>query len=412
MSLSLRDRSESNWSLNPQISLRVVLGLMIPGLGLTAALLSLYGYAAWKAVSRRHLDRVSFRLLTYALVANFVYGVSFTMNTLAGYPGWRCSFSSFLVNSSLMFSGCIIFCIALNVPLVVVQNINGQAMEKYYVAGTVLICLICNVPLYASGNLGWDAVSQTCWFNNPDKEARFRWIIGTQISWLFIFAVGEAGAFLIILGYLVRHEFYLIRCPAHTETTYSSEGAGSTILKFRNIILRIGLYPLVSCVLNLTVGVVDLRQSRKYAMEAPEWTKFDVILMLVTVVICAGRPLIYGLLAATDPSFIRALNALRHPDAESLTQFGSRSYCLSTIVDIPPDETCSYDSEALHNDCAQQERMRATQESSTAPERDLGMGKPWWPYIEHDTSVSATRLSISRPAPTLSTIDVDLMCHI
>jgi hypothetical protein len=55
----------------------------------------------------------------------------------------------------------------------------------------------------------WDAVSQTCWFNNPDKEARFRWIIGTQISWLFIFAVGEAGAFLIILGYLVRHEVRL-----------------------------------------------------------------------------------------------------------------------------------------------------------------------------------------------------------
>ncbi|KAJ7852798.1 hypothetical protein B0H14DRAFT_3865982 [Mycena olivaceomarginata] len=353
MSLSLRDRSESNWSLNPQISLRVVLGLMIPGLGLTAALLSLYGYAAWKAVSRRHLDRVSFRLLTYALVANFVYGVSFTMNTLAGYPGWRCSFSSFLVNSSLMFSGCIIFCIALNVPLVVVQNINGQAMEKYYVAGTVLICLICNVPLYASGNLGHVLIPvETCWFNNPDKEARFRWIIGTQISWLFIFAVGGAGAFLIILGYLVTHEFYgsLIRRPAHTETTYSSEGAGSTILKFRNIILRIGLYALASCVLNLTVGVIDLRQSRKYTMETPEWTKLDVILLLVTVATCAGRPLIYGLLAATDPSFVRALSALWHPEAESQAQFGGHNYCLSTIVDILPDEACSYDSEALHND--------------------------------------------------------------
>ncbi|KAJ7766600.1 hypothetical protein B0H14DRAFT_3510003 [Mycena olivaceomarginata] len=42
---------------------------------------------------------------------------------------------------------------ALNVPLVVMYKINGQAMEKYYVAGT-LICLICNVPSYASGHLG------------------------------------------------------------------------------------------------------------------------------------------------------------------------------------------------------------------------------------------------------------------
>ncbi|KAJ7726972.1 hypothetical protein B0H14DRAFT_3518956 [Mycena olivaceomarginata] len=391
MSPLLCDRLESDWSLNPQISyvtirevglltnpptsLRVVLGLMIPGLGLTAVLLSLYGYAAWKVVSRRHLDRVSFRLLTYALVANLVFGVSFTMTILAGYPGWRCSLSSFLLNSSLMFSGCTFFCIALNVPLVVVQNINGQAMEKYYVAGTVLICLICNVPLYASGNLGHVLIPfETCWFNNPDKEARFRWIIGTQISWLFIFAVGGAGAFLIILGYLVTHEFYLIRCPAHTETTYSSEGAGSTILKFRNIILRIGLYPLASCVLNLTVGVIDLRQSRKYTMETPEWTKLDVILLLVTVATCAGRPLIYGLLAATDPSFVRALSALRHPKVESQAQFGGRNYCLSTIVDIPPDEACSYDSEALHNDRAQQEWMRTAQENSTVPERDLGTG--------------------------------------
>ncbi|KAJ7352159.1 hypothetical protein DFH08DRAFT_990318 [Mycena albidolilacea] len=259
------------------------------------------------------------------------------MSTLAGYPGWRCSFTSFLSNLSIMFSGCLFL-------LVVVQNISGQAMEKYYVAGAVLICLICNIPLYASGNLGHVLIPvETCWFNNPDKEARFRWVIGTQISWMFIFAVGEAGAFLIILGYLVTHEFYLLRRPAHTETAYSSEGAGSTILKFRNIILRIGLYPLVSCVLNLTVGVIDLH-----------------------VATCAGRPLIYGLLAATDPSFIRALNALRHPEAESPMQSGGRSYCLSTIVNIPPDDTYSYDSESLHNDCAQQERMHAAQESSTS----------------------------------------------
>jgi hypothetical protein len=148
---------------------------------------------------------------------------------------------------------------------------------------------------------------------------------------------------------------------------------------------------------------------------------------------CAGRPLIYGLLAATDPvrlvfrsslyrqyaadsitiqSFIRALKALRHPEAESPTQFGGRSYCLSTIVDMPPHETCFHDSEALHNDGAQQEWMRAAQESSTGPERDLRMGEEYWSYLGHDTSVSATRLSISRPAPTLPTIDVDLVYHI
>jgi hypothetical protein len=57
---------------NPPTSLRVILGVIIPGLGLTTALLALYGYAAWKVVSRRYLDRVSFRLLTYALIAQCV----------------------------------------------------------------------------------------------------------------------------------------------------------------------------------------------------------------------------------------------------------------------------------------------------------------------------------------------------
>ncbi|KAJ7812700.1 hypothetical protein B0H14DRAFT_2856061, partial [Mycena olivaceomarginata] len=99
----LRDRFESDWSLNPQISPRVILGLIIPVFGLTTALLALYGYAAWKVVSRRYLDRVSFHPPTYTLIAQYVelplvFGVSFTMSTLAGYPGWRCSFTSFLSN--------------------------------------------------------------------------------------------------------------------------------------------------------------------------------------------------------------------------------------------------------------------------------------------------------------------------
>ncbi|KAJ7305677.1 hypothetical protein DFH08DRAFT_976227 [Mycena albidolilacea] len=386
MSLSLRDTSKS-W--DSKTYARVTLGLVIPGLGLTMALLALYGYAAWNLVSRRYLDRVSFRLLTYALVANLVFGVSFTMSAVGGSPGWRCSLSTFLANSSLMFSSCIFFCIALNVPLVVVQNINGRAMEKYYVAGTTLICLICNVVPYASGNLGHVLIPTKMGRSQPDLLT----------SWIIITVVGEVGAFLIILGYLVTHEIHLLRRPAHTEATYSSQGAGSTILKLRNIILRIGLYPLASCVLNLTVAVFDLHEFIKLEAEASESTKLDMILMFANVASCAGRPLIYGLLAATDPSFIRALHALRNPEAEAETQFYGRSGCLSTIVDIPLHEISSFDSEALDN------HMR-----STMPGPGLEVGKEWRSYLEHDTSGATTSLSISRPAPTLPAIDV--VCHI
>ncbi|KAJ7305590.1 hypothetical protein DFH08DRAFT_976161 [Mycena albidolilacea] len=296
MLISLRTRSDS-WSLDPRIYSRVILGLIIPGSGLTTALLVVVGYAAWNIVSRRYLDRVSFRLLTYALVAHLIFGVSFAMATLARHPDWRCSLLSFVTNSkfvlqqfSMMFSSCI-FCMALNVP----GRVQYQRPRdgKYYIAGTTLICLIFTVPPYASGNLGWDAVSQTCWYNSPNTEVRFRWVIGRQSSPIIIAAAGEVSAFLIIIHLLCR--------PPHTEGTYSSEGPGSTILKFRNIILRIGLYPLISCLLNITTTGIDLYKSRKYKMEAFGMTKCDNILILAGIAKCAGRPLMYGLLTPTDP---------------------------------------------------------------------------------------------------------------
>ncbi|KAJ7832731.1 hypothetical protein B0H14DRAFT_3463169 [Mycena olivaceomarginata] len=338
MLVSLRARSES-WSLDPRVYPRVILGLIIPGLGLNTALLALFGYTTWNYVDLRDqvytTDHVS-----------LVFGVSFAMSSLAGYQDWRCSLLSFLTGLSLMFSLCIFFCMALNVPLVVVYKISGQAMEKYYLAGTALISLICMVPPYASGNLGHVPIpTKTCWFNGADPAARFRGVFGTQISWI-IMAVGEIGAFLIIVGYLVTRELHLLWRPAHA---YSSEGPGSTILKFRNIILRVGLYPLTSCLLSITTVGINLYESRKHKMEGIQMTKLDTILTLVSIANTAGRPLIYGLLAATDPSLIRALQALRHPDTETETQLCRRSGCLSTIVEIPP-ETSFDDGEAFDND--------------------------------------------------------------
>ncbi|KAJ7314297.1 hypothetical protein DFH08DRAFT_895903 [Mycena albidolilacea] len=408
MLVSLRTRSES-WSLNPRIYLRVILGLIIPGLVLSTTLLALFGYATWNVVSRRYLDRVSFRLLTYALVAHLVFGVSFATSSLAGYQDWRCSLMSFLTSLSVMFSSCIFFCMALNVPLVVVYKISGQAMEKYYVAGTTLISLICMVPPYASGNLGWDSVSKTCWFNGADPAARFRWVLGTQISWI-IMAVGEIGAFLIIVGYLVTHELHLLWRPAHT---YSSEGAGSTILKFRNIILRIGLYPLTSCLLSITTVGINMHE---YKMEGIKMTKLYVRFnelcnttlthcqLRAAIAISAGRPLIYGLLAATDPSFIHALQALRHPDTETETQLCRCSGCLSTIVETPP-ETSFDDGEALDNDHVPQECMRR-RESSAAPNSDLEVGKRSQFYFRHSMSGATASLSMCKPASNSPAVDV------
>ncbi|KAJ7804609.1 hypothetical protein B0H13DRAFT_2158749 [Mycena leptocephala] len=298
MSLILSPRSSPP---STQIYAQVVLGLIIPGVTLTTALLTLCGYAAWNPVSRRHLDRVSFRLLIYALVAHLVYGVAFAISSFMASPGWGCDLMTFLFNLSLMFSAGMFFCMALNLPLVIAHNVSGQKMEKYYVLGTTLVSLICNVAPYASGKLGWDAINGTCWYRSTNPAEMMRWLIGTQTFWIMLSAVGEVGAFLTIIGYLVAYELDMRPFPPESQfkTTYSSEAshrAGFTILRFRNVILRVGLYPLVSCLLNISTSVIDV-----YQLKNPESSAFNWGLNLTDIAIYAGRPLIYGLLAATDP---------------------------------------------------------------------------------------------------------------
>ncbi|KAF8142603.1 hypothetical protein K438DRAFT_1994770 [Mycena galopus ATCC 62051] len=310
-----------SWSPDTQINAGVTLGLTIPGLGLTTVLLALCGYAAWNPVSRRYLDRVSFRLLIYTQVAHLVLCVILTVGpgTLKADLGWRCDLLAFFTDTILMFSAGMFFCMALNLPLVLAHNVDGQKLEKYYVLGTTLLCLICNIAPYASGHLG-------------------------HTFWIMISAVGELAAFLIIVGYLVGYELETRRFLRDVDSQFknstcssgSSNHPGATIRMFRNIILRIGLYPLVSCLPNVTASALNL-----YLIRHPELTKLGWRIYVTTLALCAGRPLIYGLLAATDPSFIRALRALRNPEEKSAPHsralWRSAQY-LSTIIDMPPRE--------------------------------------------------------------------------
>ncbi|KAJ7619773.1 hypothetical protein DFH06DRAFT_1060860 [Mycena polygramma] len=302
-------------------SSRVILGLMIPGICLTTVLLILYAYAAWNPISRRYLDRVSFRLLVYALLAHLVYGTFFVVGALAASSGWRCGLFAFVTNLSLMFSAGMFFCMALNLPLVLAYHVNGQKMEKYYILGTAFICLVCNLPPYASGNLGLYAVdgSETCWYRGPNRASIRGWLIGTQTFWMLLASTGEVTSFFIIVGYLIVHELDTRYFRTDSRLNASCDSSvlrppGSTIRRFRNIILRIGLYPLVSCLINISASVLDL-----YVMMHPQ-APLTWRLNIGDLAIYAARPLIYGLLAATDPSFLRAFRALRHPDSEGLVK--------------------------------------------------------------------------------------------
>ncbi|KAJ6544455.1 hypothetical protein B0H19DRAFT_301214 [Mycena capillaripes] len=383
---------------------RVVLGLTIPGISLTAALLILFGYAALNPASRRHLDRVSFRLLVYALVANLIYGIIYLIGTISAPPGWTCDLLAFFNKLSMMFSAGMCFCMALNLPLVLAYNVNGQKMEKFYIFGTALVCFVCNILPYVTGNLGLHTVngSEACWYRSTISPKTTRWLVGTQTVWVLLASAGEVCAFLIIVGYLVAYElntryFHTDSRLNATSASGESPAPGFTIPMFRNIILRIGLYPLVSCLLNISTSALDLYMSTHSVTELG-W--------LSDLVIYSARPLIYGLLAATDPSFLRALKALRHP--ESMAQFETQArhaslsaQCLSTVIDIPEEKEEVHFAAGFDKDDAREAPTSSASGPEDGQEQSIDEGHPPNPQI----GMPIITLPVQRAS-------IDIVCHI
>ncbi|KAJ7750726.1 hypothetical protein DFH07DRAFT_1034124 [Mycena maculata] len=272
--------------------------------------LGAYAWTAWNPVSRPHLNRVSFRLLVYALVANLM-NASMMISGTRVTAGAGCNLKAFFANACLMFAGVMFFSMALNLQLVLVHGVNGQKLERCYVLGGLLMAAACNIPPYAAGALGLYHAS--CWFNSPDPAIQLRWFIGTQAFWLFLMSMCEVVSFFTIVGYMVfRH-----RTSSGLSTTVTSTVSMALpipkppIVLYHGIILRIGLYPLFSCFFNVTTCALGLYQIRNQVL-----TEVNLRLDIVDLLVYAIRPMMYALLAATDPSFLRALRTLRRPTSK------------------------------------------------------------------------------------------------
>ncbi|KAJ6572389.1 hypothetical protein DFH09DRAFT_1152860 [Mycena vulgaris] len=287
----------------------VRLGLLIPAVALSVLLLAGFAYLRWRPVSAPHLNRVSFRLLVYAMIANVVVAIIALTPMTEHSPG--CSFFAFMGMTAPMFSACMFCCMALNLQLVLVYGVNGNRMEKYYIIGSLLFCGVCNVTPWAAGQLGWYARSGVCWLKEPRSSVRLQWLVATQSIWMLLMSAVEVISFLKILIFMVLHQMKIQRLRADSMSRSGNMPDSSIrqpeapIVRYRGTILRIGLYPLLACFLSVTECYLDVHSVVD--------TNTSLNLRIFNVFVYSSRPLLYTLLAAADPSFLRALR----PSADS-----------------------------------------------------------------------------------------------
>ncbi|KAJ7646789.1 hypothetical protein FB45DRAFT_1019084 [Roridomyces roridus] len=281
----------------------LIIGLTCSGLILNVLLLVAFAYTAWNPVSRVFLNRVSFRLLIYAIIANLVFEA--TSFPGVNDPGLGCAASAFLSASALLFSSCMFCCMAINLQLVLIHGMNGIFMEKYYILFSLLLTFSCTLATLGSGHFGFSTLNNTCWFTASSPNEQIRWLIGAQWAWILCMAFTEVVLFLVLVWYILRQQRASItHCTA--DPTYLATSRMETtiapIVQYRVIILRIGLYPILSCTLNCFGIILDL-----YLIRKPAGLETIRGLDLLSLCIYSLRPLFYGFLAATDPAFLRAL---------------------------------------------------------------------------------------------------------
>ncbi|KAJ7864343.1 hypothetical protein B0H13DRAFT_2671253 [Mycena leptocephala] len=343
-----------------QFNSNFTLAVSILGAILSVLLLAAIAYLQWNPVSRPHIDRVSFRLVIYGLGANVVLGFMAFPSMKETTPG--CSLLAFFGVTLSMLSASMFCCIALNLQLVLVYGVNGNMMEKYYVLGAVFLSAACATPPFAAGELGWYAMDGVCWLRDSTPAVQLHWLIGTQSVPMLLMSSIEVFSFVNILIFMIKIQH--LRASTKTNNSSSSESRITTlasnrpkppIVQYRVMIIRIALYPLLSCFLSITVCILDV-----YSITQRNLADADVHLRGLDVLIFCLRPLGYALLAVTDPSFIRAMRSVRQKSsAQSPAEGGSKiNKACSTREDTSFQVDCEW-GPSTAGEAAIQEELRS-----------------------------------------------------
>ncbi|KAL0565928.1 hypothetical protein V5O48_016092, partial [Marasmius crinis-equi] len=252
-------------------------------ISLCVAVLLLIALLSAHSVSRPKLDRVSFRMLTYALVGSLLYGVTVIFST--GETYYRtCPIVGPVLVSTLHLSSFLFFCIGLNLQLVMVHGIDGQKTEKFYVGGSLSLAIIVGLVCVGSKQWTYNPELKMCWAHSYDPKKTIMWQVGNLYLWNFLVMIGELITFSSIVVYMIRLKVllaYLLRQPAESlnvqhqvfetdfirrRSQYTSQYSGQLSAslqyskprgpkQYRNMVLRIALYPLSSLT---TLGIISI----------------------------------------------------------------------------------------------------------------------------------------------------------
>ncbi|KAJ3983470.1 hypothetical protein F5890DRAFT_1387507, partial [Lentinula detonsa] len=279
------------------------------GAGLCFLVLLAISAVWWHPTSRPHLDRVSFRIVMIALFANMIFGIASAVGGTMTHGGFLCGFSIFVLQWTLQISSFLLFSIALNLQLVVVNGFNGQNLEKFYIIVSLVFATVLTVPPYAANQYGWDPLEQDCWYKNDNLGQRLAWQISTQMAWTAITALGEIIASTSVMLFMVKHHVRTRRVFLSTQSISRSTSNSPQVIhanSYKRIILRIALYPLASCFVNLLSIFTALHSTIADGIH----NQTDYNILLLSDFLYGGRAIVYALLAASDPALIRGVKTL------------------------------------------------------------------------------------------------------
>ncbi|KAL0056942.1 hypothetical protein AAF712_016441, partial [Marasmius tenuissimus] len=121
--------------------------------------------------------------------------------------------------------------------------------------------------------------------------------VGSQVAWTFLTGIGEIICSVVVLAFLLRHN--------GSHTTRGTAPRVIKAMRYKSIIIRVALYPIASCVVNLLSIATVLHST--FSNGIHDTTDYNVLLL--SDFLYGGRAIVYALLAATDPALIRGVKS-------------------------------------------------------------------------------------------------------